>query len=218
MAASRNHVSKAAWSVRVDNRLVTDMFRAESDRYNRKVGILAAILLGIFSIAFIGIFAWSLAAGASLGNEDDPSETNLYLYGALFVALTAFSAFIAVKPGAATAFRNRVAIRRLAEKFDGNALSFETGENGISVRIDGEAFDVPYAVFNGSAVVDGRPWLLTASPKEASLAYNLAGINWALRETGTLSIPVTDDVLRCDPAFIDHVLEVAAWQRGQLRK
>ena len=154
------------WTVKFDKQLATDMFRAESDRYNRKVGILTAVLLGLFAIGRIVAIGWSLATGNTLATEDDPSGTSMYLYAFLFIALTAFGVFIAVRPGAATAFRNRSVIRRMTEQLGGARLSFATQQAGISCRLGEEPVNIPYAALTGSAVVDGTPWLTTADARD----------------------------------------------------
>lgn len=56
-------VTHTSWSLPIDKTLVTNMFRAESDRYNRKVGIVSTILFGGFAVVYIWTLVWSAKTG-----------------------------------------------------------------------------------------------------------------------------------------------------------
>lgn len=206
-------VDHVSWSAPIDKTLVTNMFRAESDRYNRKVGIVSAILLGGLAVAYICALVWSAKTGVSLDVSGDP-----YLYAVVLVGVAVLAVFVAVRPGSATAFRNRVAIRRLAEHYGGRDFSVEAEEAGLRCCIGGDDFPVPYAAITRSAVVDGTTWLTTADDRESSVLYNFMGINWALRKTGSLSIPVPNEVLAQHRSLVADALAVGKDQRAGLKQ
>ena len=206
-------VGHAKWSLPIDTTLVTNMFRAESDRYNRKVGVVSTILLGGLAIAYICALVWSAKTGVSLEVSGNP-----YLYAVVLVGVAVLAVFVAVRPGSATAFRNRVAIRHLTKQYGGRDFAVETEEAGLRCRIGGDDFSVPYAAVTGSAVVDGMAWFITADARDASVLYNFMGINWALRETGSLSIPVPNEVLAQHRSLVADVLAAGKDQRAALKQ
>ena len=206
-------VDHASWSLPFDKTLATNMFRAESDRYNRKVGIVSTILLGGLAIAYICALVWSAKTGTSLDVSGNP-----YLYAVVLVGVAVLAVFVAVSPGSATAFRNRVAIRQLTKQYGGRDFVVETEEAGLRCRIGDDDLSVPYAAITRPAIVDGMTWLTTAGDRESSVLYNFMGINWALRETGSLSIPVPNEVLAQHRSLVADVLAVGKDQRAGLKQ
>ena len=86
-------VDHASWSLPFDKTLATNMFRAESDRYNRKVGIVSTILLGGLAIAYICALVWSAKTDTSLDVSGNP-----YLYAVVLVGVAVLAVFVAVRP------------------------------------------------------------------------------------------------------------------------
>lgn len=206
-------VDHASWSLPFDKTLATNMFRAESDRYNRKVGIVSTILLGGLAIAYFCALVWSAKTGTSLDVSGNP-----YLYAVVLVGVAVLAVFVAVRPGSATAFRNRVAIRQLTKQYGGRGFVVETEEAGLRCRIGDDELSVPYAAITRSAIVDGVTWLTTADDRDSSVLYNFMGINWALRETGSLSIPVPNEVLAQHRSLVADVFAVGKDQRAGLKQ
>ena len=128
-------VDRAGWSLPFDKTLATNMFRAESDRYNRKVGIVSTILLGGLAIAYICALVWSVKTGTSLDVSGNP-----YLYAVVLVGVAVLAVFVAVRPGSATAFRNRVAIRQLTKQYGGRDFVVETEGRGCDAASETMSF------------------------------------------------------------------------------
>lgn len=206
-------VTHTSWNLPIDKTLFTNTFRAESDWYNRKVGIVSTILFGGFAVAYIWALVWSAKTGVSLDVSGDP-----YLYAIVIVGMAVFAVFVTVRPGDATAFRNHVAIRHLTEHYVGRSFTVKTEEAGLRCRIGTDRLSVPYAAITKAVTVDGMTWFTTAAARESSVIYNIMGINWALRETGSLSIPVPNETLTQYPSLVADVLAAGKDQRAGLKR
>ena len=82
-------VTHTSWNLPIDKTLFTNTFRAESDWYNRKVGIVSTILFGGFAVAYIWALVWSAKTGVSLDVSGDP-----YLYAIVIVGMAVFAVFV----------------------------------------------------------------------------------------------------------------------------
>lgn len=193
------------YSVRMDLAGFRDLFRAQQLRYVKKLFILSAVLFGLIGaltvVATLRVF-----------------QLNMLLYGLLFIAIAVACAIGTRRPPAVLATRQGPVRRWFSQHGCRDASQPPLGELTASYEVSLEEFGV--CERSASAVLhtpwfalDERPvtgdrgtYFVLTKGKEASVAYNLMGINWAFRDeevSGVLFLP--KEVTEENPGLVDDV-------------
>lgn len=193
-----------SYSVHMDLEGFRDLFRAQQIRYTRKLGILCAVLFGFMTIAsvFACLFAPSVEmVGGTL----------------LFVALLVFGVVMAVRPPLLLATRAGLVRRWFAQRGAASAGDDQLGQLVADYTVTLSAFgfteasstatlNIPWFALDARPVAgDNGTYFVLAKGKEASLAYNLMGINWAFRDedaSGVLFLP--RELVEKNPGLVDE--------------
>lgn len=211
-----------SWEVPVNEELALGMLRAQNDAYIRKLGIACAFICGFWTIGGVIAIAYAAGAGTLDATLSGEGTNNVVLGIVVFFALTAFGLFSAVHPGAITRMRCRHDIKPLrdllAGENDGASLTITLGKAGVTCDNGHGVIALPYAAFSGKMMVDGTPYLITGAKRDQSLLYNLAGVNWALREESFLALPIPQSVLRAHPRLEGAILDTGFMQERALRR
>lgn len=195
----------SAYSVHMDLDAFRDLFRAQQIRYTRKLGILCAALFGL--LALVSVFASLTAPSVEMEGT-----------ALLFVVLLAFGVMMAVRPPLLLATRAGLVRRWFAQRGAANAASDPLAQLVADYTVTLSAFgfteasstatlNVPWFALDARPVAgDNGTYFVLAKGKEASLAYNLMGINWAFRDedaSGVLFLP--REVVEKSPGLVDEV-------------
>ena len=195
----------SAYSVHMDLDGFRDLFRAQQIRYTRKLGILCAVLFGL--MALVSIFACLSAPSVEIVGT-----------ALLFVVLLAFGVMMAVRPPLLLATRAGLVRRWFAQRGAANAGNDPLGQLVADYTVTLSAFgfteasstatlNIPWFALDARPVAgDNGTYFVLAKGKEASLAYNLMGINWAFRDedaSGALFLP--REFVEKNPGLVDEV-------------
>ena len=195
----------SAYSVHMDLEGFRDLFCAQQIRYTRKLGILCAVLFGLMTL--VSVLACLTAPSFEMAGT-----------ALLFVVLLAFGVMMAVRPPLLLATRAGLVRRWFAQRGAANAGNEPLGQLIADYTVTLSAFGFTEASSTATLNVpwfalDARPvsgdngiYFVLAKGKEASLAYNLMGINWAFRDedaSGVLFLPC--EVVEKNPGLVDEV-------------
>lgn len=193
-----------SYSVHMDLEGFRDLFRAQQIRYTRKLGILCAVLFGFMTIA--SVFACLSAPSVEMVGGT-----------LLFVALLVFGVVMAVRPPLLLATRAGLVRRWFAQRGAASAGDDPLAELVADYTVTLSAFgftetsstatlNIPWFALDARPVAgDNGIYFVLAKGKEASLAYNLMGINWAFRDedaSGVLFLP--NGVVEKNPGLVDE--------------
>lgn len=193
------------YSVRMDLDGFRDLFRAQQLRYMRKLFIGCAVLLGLLGAVL-------LISGLTAPQPD------ALLYALLLMAAAVACALAARRPPVALATRQGPVRRwfsqhgardaatpgldNLAANYEVSLEKFGFCESSVSAVLH-----TPWFALDERPVVgDKGTYFVLAKGKEASVAYNLIGINWAFRDedvSGVLYLP--KEVIEKNPGLVDSV-------------
>ena len=225
-----------AYSVRMDLDGFRDLFRAQQLRYMRKLFVGCAVLFGLLG-------AVMLVSGLTAPQPD------ALLYALLLIAAAVASALAARRPPVVLATRQGPVRRWFSQHGASDAATPELDNLAASYEVSLEKFgfcerSVSAVLHTPWFALDERPvagdkgtYFVLAKGKEASVAYNLIGINWAFRDedvSGVLYLP--NEVIDKNPGLVDDVRssihdararylgkgaraasdeQLAAWARGE---
>lgn len=217
-----NSIDGISWDVPIDEGLALGMLRAQNDAYIRKLGVACAFFCGIWAIGGVVAIAYPAYMGTLDTLLSEGKLSNVFPAIVLFLALTAFGVFSAVRPGAITYMRCRRTVEPLRDFLAGKkhspTLTVTLGELGVTCDNGSSVIALPYAALTGKAVVDGTPYLVTGAKRDQSVLYNLAGVNWALREESFLALPIPSSVLCAHPKLVTEILDTAFMQARALKR
>ena len=195
----------SAYSVHMDLDGFRDLFRAQQIRYTRKLGILCAVLFGL--MALVSIFACLSVPSVEMAGT-----------ALLFVAILVFGVLMAVRPPLLLATRAGLVRRWFAQRGAANAGNDPLGQLvadytvtlsalGFTEASSTATLNIPWFALDARPVAgDNGTYFVLAKGKEASLAYNLMGINWAFRDedaSGALFLP--REFVEKNPGLVDEV-------------
>lgn len=225
-----------AYSVCMDLDGFRDLFRAQQLRYMRKLFIGCAVLLGLLGAVL-------LISGLTAPQPD------ALLYALLLMAAAVACALAARRPPVALATRQGPVRRWFSQHgardaatpgLDNLAANYEVSldEFGFCERsVSGVLRTLWLALDERPVTGEEGTYFVLAKGKEASVAYNMIGINWAFRDedvSGVLFLP--NEVIEKNLGIVDGVRSsirdararylgkgaqvaadgrVAAWMRGE---
>lgn len=224
------------YSVRMDLDGFRDLFRAQQLRYMRKLFVGCAVSFGLLGAALL------VSGLAALRPDALP-------YALLLIAAAVACAIAARRPPVALATRQGPVRRWFSQHGARDAAIPELGslvasydvsleELGFCERSASAVLHTPWFALDARPVVGDRgAYFVLAKGKEASVAYNLIGINWAFRDedvSGVLFLP--NEVIEKNLGLVEGVRSsirdararylgkgaqaaadgrVAAWMRGE---
>lgn len=182
------------YSVRMDLDGFRDLFRAQQLRYMRKLFVGCAALFGLLGAAL-------LVSGLTA------PQPGALLYALLLIAAAVACALAARRPPVALATRQGPVRRWFSQhgardaatpELDNLAASYEVSleKFGFCERSVSAVLHTPWFALDERPVAgDKGTYFVLAKGKEASVAYNLIGINWAFRDEDVSGVLYESPVL-----------------------